>query len=179
MLEIILLAIGLSMDAFAVAIGLGARKHPNPWRLSLTAGVYFGLFQALMPMIGYWAGRGALSWVQDYSHWIAFVLLVAIGGKMLWESFQEGIEDDIQRVSHRVLLMLAIATSIDAMAAGFALNLLEVSVLVACAIIGLITFAFSVVGVQIGLKTGALIESRAEQLGGLVLIGLGFRFLLG
>lgn len=177
MIEVILLAIALSMDAFAVSIGLGSRQKTKLTALALMCGLYFGLFQALMPLLGYLGGKGVLGWVESYAHWVAFGLLLLIGGKMIFESFAEGVEQDIARISHRVMLMLAIATSIDALAAGFALTLLDANPFVACLIIGLVTFACSWLGVFIGNRSGTWLESRAELFGGLVLIGIGLKIL--
>jgi putative Mn2+ efflux pump MntP len=176
MFEVIILAIALSMDAFAVSIGLGSKG--NTKGLGLKAGLYFGAFQALMPFIGYLGGKGVLGWVEDYAHWIAFGLLALIGGKMIYESLHEGIEEDIAALTHRMMLLLAIATSIDAMAAGFSLTLLEVNAYLACAIIGVTTFAFSWIGVRIGEKSGTWLESKAEMFGGVVLILIGVKMLV-
>ncbi|MHB1116479.1 manganese efflux pump MntP [Sideroxydans sp.] len=176
MLEVIILAIALSMDAFAVSIGLGSKG--NTKGLGLKAGLYFGTFQALMPFIGYLGGKGVLGWVEDYAHWIAFGLLALIGGKMIYESLHEGIEEDIATLTHRMMLLLAIATSIDAMAAGFSLTLLEVNAYLACAIIGVTTFALSWIGVRIGEKSGTWLESKAEMFGGVVLILIGVKMLV-
>lgn len=147
MLEVIILAIALSMDAFAVSIGLGSKPVASHRKLAIQAAVYFGLFQGLMPLIGYLGGKGLLGWIEVYAPWIAFLLLLFIGGKMIFEAFSEGIEDDIAQITQRVMLTLAIATSIDAMAAGFALNLLDANPFVACLIIGLITMLMSTIGV--------------------------------
>ncbi len=176
MLEIFILAIALSMDAFAVAIGLGAKK--NIPGLALKAGLYFGISQALMPFIGYLGGKGVLGWIEAYAHWIAFGLLIFIGAKMIYEGFQEGIEEDITAVTNKMMLILAIATSIDAMAAGFSLTLLDVNPYVACLVIGTTTFVFSWIGVFIGKNSGTWLESKAEIFGGTVLILMGFKILL-
>lgn len=176
MIEVIILAIALSMDAFAVSIGLGAKKHaPN---MALRAGGFFGIFQALMPFIGYWGGQSVLGWVETYAHWIAFGLLSLIGAKMIYEGTQEGVEEAIAHVTNKMLLVLAIATSVDAMAAGFSLTLLAVNPYVACLVIGVITFAFSVIGVYIGNRSGTWLESKAEIFGGIVLILMGIKFLI-
>jgi manganese efflux pump family protein len=176
MIEVFILAIALSMDAFAVSIGLGAKKNvPN---LALKAGLFFGAFQALMPLIGYLGGKGVLGWVENYTHWIAFGLLALIGAKMIYEGVQEGVEEEIADVTNKVLLLLAIATSIDAMAAGFSLTLLDANPYLACLVIGITTFGFSLAGVSIGRKSGTWLESKAEIFGGSVLILLGFKFLL-
>jgi len=177
MIEVVFLAVALSMDAFAVSIGLGSKQKTTPLALATKAGAYFGLFQALMPLIGYLGGKGVLGWIEDYAHWVAFLLLALIGGKMIYESFSEGIEDDISKITHRVMLMLAIATSIDAMAAGFTLTLLDINPFIACLIIGFTTFAFSWVGVFIGVKSGTWLESKAEFSGGVILILIGLKML--
>lgn len=178
MLEITILALALSMDAFAVSIGLGSKHTSNCTRLAVSCGLYFGFFQALMPLIGYMGGRGVLGWVASYAPWIASLLLVIIGGKMIYESQSDGIENEFSSVTHRVMFLLAIATSIDAMAAGFSITILDVNPLIACALIGFTTFIFSVVGVFIGAKSGTWLESKAELLGGVVLILIAFKILL-
>ena len=132
MIEVLLLAIALSMDALAVAIGLGARHRHITLPLAAKAAIYFGLFQAVMPLAGYLGGRSLLGWVAAYAPWAAFSMLAFIGGKMIYESFTEDAEADILHVTHRVMLVLAVATSIDAMAAGFALNLLDFDPFAAC-----------------------------------------------
>ena len=178
MLEVFFLAIALSMDAFAVSIGLGAKRKKESKNMPLMAACYFGLFQALMPFLGYWAGKGILGWVAAYAPWVAFFLLLLIGVKMIYESFNTGIEDELKNITHQVMLVLAIATSIDAMAAGFALNLLNVNVLFSCLAIGVITFIFSYLGVLVGEKSGTKLENKAELFGGVVLILIGLKILL-
>jgi len=184
MIEVILLAIALSMDAFAVSIGLGskagsgAKSQAQLRSLAFKSACYFGLFQGLMPLIGYLGGHSILGWVEAYANWIAFGLLMLIGAKMIFESFSEGIEEDINQITHRVMLTLAIATSIDALAAGFSLTLLDVAPMLACLIIGVTTFGFSWLGVYVGNKTGTKLESRAELTGGVILMLIGVKFLL-
>lgn len=177
MIEVIILALALSMDAFAVSIGLGAKHTHKTTSLALKAGLYFGFFQGLMPLIGYIGGKGVFSWVEAYSAWIAFLLLLFIGGKMIYESMAGGIEKDIVKITHKVMVALAIATSIDALAAGFSLTLLDVNAFVACIIIGFTTLIFSWVGVFVGAKSGTWLESKAELFGGIVLILIGFKLL--
>lgn len=177
MFDVIVLAFALSMDAFAVSIGLGAKKHQTMVNIALRAGLFFGCFQALMPLLGYLGGKGLLGWLDSYTSWVAFGLLVLIGGKMVYEGLSEGIEDVVQNVSNKVLLLLALATSIDAMAAGFSLILLPFSPLLACAIIGFVTFVMSFGGVFIGKYGGVWLEGKAEVLGGIVLVLIGFRML--
>ena len=178
MIEVVILAVALSMDAFAVSIGLGSKHTKKTASLAMMSGIYFGLFQALMPLIGYLGGKGVLGWVESYAPWIAFLLLSLIGGKMIYESFAEGIGEDIAIITHRVMLILAIATSIDAMAAGFTLTILEVNPFIACLVIGMMTFCFSWAGVFVGKKSGTWLESKAELFGGIVLILIGLKILL-
>lgn len=176
MIEVMVLAVALSMDAFAVSIGLGAKKSTPG--LALKAGLFFGIFQALMPFIGYLGGRGVLGWLGSYAHWIAFGLLALIGAKMIYEGISEGIEEAISDITNKMMLVLAIATSIDAMAAGFSLTLLDANPYIACLAIGATTFAFSWAGVLIGGRSGAWLENKAEIFGGTVLILIGFKILL-
>jgi len=178
MIDVIILAVALSMDAFAVSIGLGSKHKIKTAALALISGVYFGLFQSLMPLIGYVGGKGIFGWVESYASWIAFLLLLLVGGMMVYESFVEGIEEDIAIITHRVMLILAIATSIDAMAAGFTLTILDVNPFISCIIIGVTTFCFSWAGVFIGAKSGTWLESKAELLGGIILILVGFKILV-
>jgi len=178
MIEVLILAVALSMDAFAVSIGLGSKQDTRTRSLAFMAAIYFGLFQAFMPLLGFLGGKGVFGWIEHYAHWIAFFLLLLIGGKMIYEAVTEGIEEDIAQITHKVMLILAIATSIDAMAAGFTLTLLDFNPFIACLIIGATTFAFSWVGVHVGAKSGTWLESKAELLGGVILILIGFKILL-
>jgi putative Mn2+ efflux pump MntP len=183
MLETLALAFALSMDAFAVSIGLGARCPQAP-RLALRCALYFGIAQGLMPLIGYLASHGALSseaaagWIDTLAPWIACLLLVAVGGKMILDGLSEGIEEDLAALTRRVFLMLALATSIDAMAAGFALRLLAVNPLLACFLIALVAALLSAAGAGIGRRGATFLEGRAEIVGGSVLILMGLRMLL-
>ncbi|WNO59927.1 manganese efflux pump MntP family protein [Rheinheimera sp. MMS21-TC3] len=178
MFEVIVLALALSMDAFAVSIGLGAKHSQTRLPLGLIAGIYFGLFQGIMPLIGYAVGIGIFVWIEVLAPWIAFVLLTLIGGKMIYESRSEGVENNIVKITHKVMLILALATSIDAMAAGFSLTILQVNPISACFIIGITTLIFSWLGVVIGKLTGSWLESKAELLGGIVLILIGLKILI-
>ncbi|MEH6617002.1 MAG: manganese efflux pump MntP family protein [Porticoccus sp.] len=132
----------------------------------------------MMPLIGYMGGRGVFGWVEAYAPWVAFSLLLLVGCKMIYESISEGIEEDIAKITHKVMLILAIATSIDAMAAGFSLTILDVNPIIACVIIGTTTLFFSWVGVFVGAKSGTWLESKAELFGGIVLILIGLKLLL-
>lgn len=178
MLEIFLLAFALSMDAFAVSIGLGVKSQNFSKSLAFKVALLFGFFQALMPLFGYLASIGLGTFITSIDHWIAFALLGVIGGKMLYESFQEGTEEEITVITNKVLLMLAIATSIDAMAAGFTLNLIDMNPFLSMLIIGVVTFVFSFLGVFIGTKGGTFLEDKAEKIGGIILIGIGLKILI-
>lgn len=183
MIEVFLLALALSMDAFAVSIGLGAKvpcgiESCHRHDLALRAGIFFGFFQALMPFVGYMAGVGMMEYIAAYDHWIAFGLLVAIGGKMVYEGFQENVEEAILQVSQRMMLLLAIATSIDAGAAGFTLQLLDWNPFASMALIGAVTFLMSYIGVHVGARGGEWLEDKAEIIGGLVLMGIGSKILM-
>ena len=177
MFEVMLLAAALSMDAFAVSIGLGAKKAEATLPLAIKAGLYFGFFQATMPLIGYLAGVGFLEYIEDVDHWVAFVLLALIGGKMIYESFSEEIGEDIAKITNKVMFILAVATSIDALAAGFTLTLFELEPILSIILIGVTTFFFSIAGVYFGDRTGTYLESRAELLGGLILVAIGVKIL--
>ena len=179
MIELLILAIALSMDAFAVSLGLGAKEARFSGALALKAALFFGFFQGAMPLVGYLAGTGLASFIEVIDHWIAFLLLAAIGGKMIYESFGENVEEEIAVITNKVMLILAIATSIDAMAAGFTLTLMTPTVTTSVIVIGLTTFLFSYAGVYFGARGGAVLESKAELLGGLVLVGIGIKILLG
>ena len=179
LLEIIIIAIGLSMDAFAVSITLGLSvKKPNA-KEYLIPGIYFGFFQALMPLIGYFAGTLFADKIQAFDHWIAFVLLALIGGKMIKESFSQD-EDNVKENSFRFvkMLLLAIATSIDALVVGVTFALFDVNIFFAILIIGATTFCISIAGVKIGHIFGKKYKSKAEFFGGAVLVLLGVKILI-
>jgi putative Mn2+ efflux pump MntP len=177
--EIIIIAVGLSMDAFAVAITLGISVKKTKIKELLIPGIYFGFFQALMPLLGYLAGINFAHKIQYLDHWIAFVLLALIGGKMLKESFEK--ED--KKVNEKpflftTMLLLAIATSIDALAVGITFSFFEINIFKAILITGLITCCISICGVKIGNVFGAKFKSKAEFMGGTVLILLGIKILI-
>jgi len=178
MFEVLLLAFALSMDAFAVAIGLGVKSKKFDMMLAFKVALFFGIFQGVMPLFGYLASVGLGSFIESIDHWVAFGLLSLIGGKMLYESFGENTEDEISILTNKVLLILAIATSIDAMAAGFTLDLMSLNPFISMIIIGVVTFIFSFIGVYIGVNGGEYLESKAEKLGGIVLISIGLKILL-
>lgn len=175
--ELFVIAVGLSMDAFAVSIckGLSVPKAKNSHML--ICGAYFGGFQALMPLIGFLLGVNFRHLITSIDHWIAFVLLGIIGINMIREAREESEELD-DSFSAKAMLPLAVATSIDALAAGVSLALLDVKILWAVSFIGVTTFCLSAVGVAIGHRFGARYKSRAELAGGIVLVLMGCKILL-
>ena len=178
--ELILIAVGLSMDAFAVAVCKGLSMQRIDRRDALLLGVFFGGFQALMPLLGYLLGSGFAGYIERWDHWIAFVLLAFIGGNMIRESF-EGEEEDCgcyEPLRYRELFTLAVATSIDALAVGVSFAFLSVTILPAVTLIGCTTFALTLVGVWVGNLFGARYKSRAELTGGVILILIGLKILL-
>ena len=177
MIDVAILATALSMDAFAVSIGLGAKHTDKTLSLAIMAGLYFGFFQGLMPLIGYLGGKEVFGWLEAYAAWSALFLLLIMGSNMIYESFSGGIEKDIVKITHKVMFALAVATSIDALAAGFTLTILDVNPFVACAIIGLTTLVFSGMGIFVGAKSGTWLESKAELFGGIVLVLIGCKLL--
>ena len=178
LIELFLIAVGLSMDAFAVSIckGLSVRKAEP--RHSLIVGAYFGGFQALMPAIGYVLGRQFESLITSVDHWIAFVLLGIIGGNMIREALKGEQEELDDSFTFRTMLPLAIATSIDALAMGVTFAILQVQIVPAVLFIGVTTFVLSAVGLKVGNVFGAKYKSRAELFGGVVLVLMGIKILL-
>lgn len=177
LLELFAIAVGLSMDAFAVSVckGLSLRRY-GPGR-SLTAGIYFGGFQALMPLIGWALGVRFQQAIANVDHWIAFGLLTLIGINMLREARQEGDSLD-EAMGPAAMLPLAVATSIDALAVGVTFAFLQVSILPAVSFIGVTTFVLSALGVWVGSAFGARWRERAEQAGGIILILMGVKILV-
>ena len=175
-IEILLIAVGLSMDAFAVSICKGLALRDMKWRYAIVCGLYFGIFQALMPSIGYLLGARFMAIIADFDHWIAFVLLLIIGLKMIKEAGDEEKED--ANFDVKTMLLLAIATSIDALAVGISFAVLKVNIVLAVTLIGVTTFAFGFVGVKLGNLCGARFKSGAERAGGVILILIGTKILL-
>ena len=182
-IELFLVGVGLSMDAFAVSIckGLGMRRLNM--KQALVIGLFFGGFQALMPFLGWALGTQLADFITPIDHWIAFILLAVIGGKMLLDAFRGGDEEEAgeaedAKLDVKELLMLAIATSIDALAVGITFAFLGVDIVFAIAVIGLTTFVISVAGVAVGHAFGARYEKGATIVGGVVLILIGLKILL-
>jgi len=178
LITIIVIAVGLAMDAFVVSIISGSAYRQLHVKHALRMALSFGVFQAFMPLIGSLAGLSLKDYIQNYDHWVAFALLAAVGGKMIYESFKiKSVEENPDPSNIFVLLVLSIATSIDALAIGITLSFITSSIALAAAIIGLITFVLSYAGVLIGKRFGHFFENRIEAFGGLVLIGIGVKIM--
>lgn len=179
-LSLIAVAVALAMDAFAVALAAGAVLHPLSFRPCFRLAFHFGLFQALMPMIGWLAGVTVQSFVAAWSHWIAFVLLLYIGGRMIYEalSAEEGQERTNDPSRGLTMVGLAVATSIDALAVGLTLAMLDVVVWFPALVIGLVACGFTVLGLFLGTRAGKIWGRRVEVTGGAILILIGLKILL-
>ena len=182
-LELFILAVGLSMDAFAVSVckGLGMRKLNK--KQALIIGLYFGGFQALMPFVGWLLGSQFQKYITSIDHWIAFILLGFIGGKMMIEAVREWNEEEVVDVmdapiDHKNMLVLAVATSIDALTVGITFAFLGTPIVEAITIIGITTMVISIAGVVVGNFFGSRYKSKAEFIGGLILVLLGLKILL-
>ena len=178
LIELFLIAVGLSMDAFAVAVCKGLAMPKMSWKGAAIVGLYFGGFQALMPFFVYLLGAGFKDAISAYDHWVAFILLALIGGNMIRESREDEEESLDASLSFRSMVLLAIATSIDALAVGVTLAFLDVPILSSVCFIGVVTFCLSLVGVKAGNVFGCKYKSKAEFVGGLVLILIGLKILL-
>ncbi len=182
-LELFLIGVGLSMDAFAVSVCQGLSMTKIKWGHALTVGLYFGGFQALMPFIGWMLGSQFAARIQSFDHWVAFILLMLIGGNMLREALS-GEEDEAEDAAigagldHKKLFLMAIATSIDALAIGVTFAFLDTADPPAVSLIGVTTFCISVAGVAVGCWFGARYKQRAEITGGVILVLLGCKILL-
>ena len=181
-IELFLIAVSLAMDAFAVSVSNGLILPNVKKRNAVTFGLYFGLFQFFMPIIGYFLGNKLTKYVQQFDHWIAFILLGIIGFNMIKESFSEDEEDvpkekEILKVKN--MTMLAIATSIDALAVGVTFAFIgNMNIVFACSVIGIVAFILSYAGLMIKKKIGPFFKTYAERIGGLVLVGMGIKILV-
>ncbi len=182
MLELVLIAVGLSMDAFAVAVCKGLGMSKLNLRTAAVLALFFGCFQALMPFIGWALGSQFLWLIEPVDHWVAFILLAFIGGKMIWGALHEDEDcaegEDTSRIDLHEFLMLAVATSIDALAAGISFAALEVDIVPSVLLIGIITFCLTLVGVAVGHFFGARYQKPASITGGAVLVLIGLKVLL-
>lgn len=177
-LGIIIITIGLAMDAFAVSICKGLSMKKMSWKKGLIIGGYFGFFQGFMPLIGYLLGVGFQSKVEAVDHWLALILLAIIGIDMIKDAFSKDTEEKNDSVDFKEMIVLAIATSIDALAVGITMAFLDVNIILAVLLIGIITFVISVIGVKIGNIFGDKYEKKAELAGGIILVLMGIKILV-
>lgn len=177
-LEILLISLGLAMDSFAVSICKGLAMKKMNWKKAIIIGLYFGIFQAVMPIIGYFLGVNFQDLLMNIDHWIAFILLAFIGGNMIREAFDKEREEANDNTDIKTMIVLAVATSIDALAVGITFALLESNLIMAVSIIGITAFVLSVAGVKIGNKFGAKYERKSEVIGGVVLVLIGVKILI-
>ena len=180
MLSILLIGVSLSMDAFAVSVTNGLTLRNFSWRHAAWMGLYFGLFQFLMPLLGCLLGSTVSGYVSAYGPYISFALLAFIGGKMVWDNRSGGEADEggMLRLSHQRLLVLAVATSIDALAVGVSFAFMDVALLPSCLLIGCTTFVISFSGAMLGSRIPGLSGRKAGIVGGLVLIAIGVKLLV-
>ena len=177
-IELIFLSIGLAMDAFAIAVCKGLSIKKMSWKNAVIIGLYFGIFQALMPLLGYILGVNFQSRITNIDHWIAFILLVGIGVNMTKEAFSNEKEETSDSIKFKDMVILGIATSIDALAIGVTFAFLKVDIIISISIIGIITFILSIIGVKIGNVFGIKYEKGAQLVGGFILIFLGMKILI-
>jgi len=174
--SVLLIALGLAMDAFAVALGVGTTRANVWFRPGFRLAFHFGLFQFMMPVIGWAAGTTVVRFIASYDHWIAFGLLAYVGGKMIKESFEQGeIQTGADPTRSWTLVMLAVATSIDALAVGLSLAMLQVHILYPSVVIGVVAAAMTALGLVLGRRLGVQFGKRMALVGGLILIGIGLR----
>ena len=176
--DLIVTAIALSMDAFAVSVGKGLSTPNARLKHGLICGAYFGGFQALMPLLGYLLASSFADHIRTYDHWIAFALLALIGANMIREAFSKEEEKVDSSFSVKTMLLLAVATSIDALATGVSFALTDTNIWLAISLIGVTTFLFSAAGVKIGSIFGSKYQSRAEFIGGVILVLMGIKILV-
>lgn len=183
-LEIILIAVGLAADAFAVSVCKGLAIEKLKLKDTLIVGAYFGIFQAAMPLIGYYVGTTFSRYITAFDHWVAFLFLAVIGGRMIYESFKKETAEEAKNdgknasLAFKAMLPLALATSIDALAVGITFSVITVNIFAAVAVIGAITFILSALGVKLGNLFGMKYKSKAEFIGGVILILIGLKILL-
>ena len=174
--EIIIISIGLAMDAFAISLCKGLSLKKVSYKKSLIVGLYFGIFQAIMPLIGYFCAYNFIDIIEKYDHWITFFLLIIIGTKMIKDSI---LKDDIldDDLNIKKMIPLSLATSIDALAIGISFSFLKVNIISSIILIGIITFVLSFIGMSIGIKIKNKYQNKALILGGFLLIVMGFKIL--
>lgn len=179
-LLILAIALALAMDAFAVSIGLALNLKRATGGQAFRLAFHFGLFQFLMPVIGWAAGGSLIKYIEGYDHWAAFGLLLAVGGKMIFESFRREKEIEVKKSDPTrgiSLFVLSVATSLDALAVGLSLAALHVAIILPAVVIGIVAFAMTVIGIKIGPLLGKVIGKKAELLGGVILLLIGIKIL--
>ncbi|QKJ24399.1 manganese efflux pump MntP [Poseidonibacter lekithochrous] len=177
-MELILIAVALAMDSVAVSIASGSKYKNINFFDVIKIALFFGIFQGLMPLLGFFMGNLFASFVDSIDHYIAFIILVYLGYRMIQEAREDNFEDEVKDLKNKTLLILAIATSIDALAVGITFSFNETDILYAVSLITAITFVLCVIAVYIGKFLGGFLEDKAEYLGGIILIILGFKILL-
>ncbi|WP_176015135.1 manganese efflux pump MntP family protein [Victivallis sp. Marseille-Q1083] len=179
-LDILLVSFGVSIDALAVSICGGLSNRTTPWRHGLTAGAFFGSFQILMPLFGYFIASLVKGPLERCDHWIAFGLLALVGGKMIYEALKHGNEEgDCSNIfTWRIMLILAVATSLDALAVGASYAMLNTSIWQPALAMGVVTFGMSLFGVQLGVRSGRFFSKKIEIAGGVVIILIGVKILI-
>lgn len=177
-MELVLIAIALAMDSVAVSIASGSKYKDINFYTTIKIALFFGIFQGLMPLIGYFAGSLFASFVDSIDHYIAFIILVFLGYKMIKEAMEDEFEDEIKNLENKTLFILAIATSIDALAIGVTFSFQSIDIIYAVSLIAIITTILCIFAVYLGKFLGGYLESKAEYLGGIILIILGFKILI-
>ena len=178
MVETLFIGVGLAMDAFAVSICKGLSMKKMNWQKAIIIGLYFGFFQMIMPFIGYLLGYGFDKIIGNIDHWVAFILLGFIGANMIIESFSKEEKTD-DKINFKTMIVLAIATSIDALAVGITYAFLNTTnIIEICCIIGIITFILSIIGVKVGNRFGGQYGNKAKFAGGIILIAIGIKILV-
>ena len=179
LITIVFVAVGLGIDAFSVAIGIGAASTKRSWAPALRLAAAFGLFQFAMPIIGWLAGLTVVGIIANYDHWIAFALLAYVGGKMIWEGCKnESEEEKVDQTRGLPMLLLSIATSIDALAVGFSFSILKMPILFPAVIIGIVCFLMTMIGMIFGKVLAKVFGKKVEIFGGVVLIAIGVKILI-
>ena len=179
-ISILFIAIGLSADCFAVSLGVSSKAVLYSWFQILRVSLSFGLFQAIMPLLGWVAGKTVVELIEHFDHWVAFTLLAFVGGRMIWESFRPNNNNEKQIIITKwlVLLTLSVATSIDALAVGLSFAFLKVNIAMASLTIGVVAFLVTTIGFVVGKRASKIIGKRAEAIGGIILLAIALRILL-
>lgn len=174
----ILIAVGLAMDSFSVSVANGMTRHSVTVANAAKIGVFFGFFQAIMPVFGWLAGVNVLEFIAGVDHWVAFGLLSVIGGRMIYEALRKDAKNILGSLSVGVLVVLSLATSIDALAVGLSFSFLQVSIVAPAIATGIITFALSFIGMYLGNRFGRVLKNKIEVFGGVILLLIGVKILL-